>query len=93
MLGVDGTLADAVKPDSPVRGKVRAKTGTLLWHNAMNRNTLLTSKALAGYLTTAEGRQLAIAFFVNNVPIAGPSEVPDVGRTLGRLCEIVHGRD
>src|SRR5206468_2697779 len=30
-LGVDGTLVDVVGKDSPARGKVFAKTGTLFW--------------------------------------------------------------
>ena len=34
----------------------------------MNGATLLTSKALAGYLTTANGRHLTFAVFVNNFP-------------------------
>src|SRR5207302_9135209 len=36
ILGVDGTLADAVAADSPARGKVFAKTGTLTWDDLMN---------------------------------------------------------
>ena len=34
-LGVDGTLAKAVSPDSPARDKIHAKTGTLYWDNVM----------------------------------------------------------
>src|SRR5439155_3988866 len=36
VLGIDGTLHDAVGPDSPARGKVHAKTGTLMWQDVMN---------------------------------------------------------
>ena len=36
ILGVDGTLHDAVAPESPARGKVLAKTGTLGWQDVMN---------------------------------------------------------
>ena len=53
--------------DSPARGKVFAKTGTYFWDNTMNNRVLLTSKALAGTMTTASNRNLAIALFVNNV--------------------------
>ena len=31
ILGIDGTLAEAVAPESPARGKVLAKTGTYFW--------------------------------------------------------------
>jgi D-alanyl-D-alanine carboxypeptidase/D-alanyl-D-alanine-endopeptidase (penicillin-binding protein 4) len=89
VLGVDGTLAEAVRPDSPARGKVRAKTGTLLWHDAMNDRPLLTSKAIAGTLTTAKGRTLAFAMFVNGVPLSKGVTPTREGKTLGQLCEIL----
>ncbi len=89
ILGQDGTLARAVGKDSPARGKVQAKTGTLLWSNTMNSGELLTSKALAGYLTTAKGRELAFAMFVNHVHTKGSADREKVGQTLGKLCEII----
>jgi D-alanyl-D-alanine carboxypeptidase/D-alanyl-D-alanine-endopeptidase (penicillin-binding protein 4) len=90
ILGVDGTLARAVPPESPVRGKVQAKTGTLFWSNRMNGGELLTSKALAGYLTTSSGRRLAFAVFVNNVHTRSPADRDGIGQALGKFCEIVH---
>ena len=89
-LGVDGTLAKVVATNSPARDHVRAKTGTLVRENTLNGNLLLTSKALAGYLTTAQSRRLIVALVVNNVPLAKDEEVAKVGATLGRLCEIIH---
>jgi D-alanyl-D-alanine carboxypeptidase/D-alanyl-D-alanine-endopeptidase (penicillin-binding protein 4) len=89
VLGIDGTLADVVKPDSPARGKVHAKTGTLVWHDVMNNRTLLTSKALAGTLTTASDRQLIVAMFVNGVPLPNGVTATREGKVLGRLCEII----
>lgn len=90
LLGVDGTLASAVKPESPARGKAAAKTGTLLWANTMNGKYLLTSKALAGYLTTVDGRELAFALFVNNVHLDKPTDSTKIGENLGRICEILY---
>lgn len=90
VLGVDGTLAGVVAEESPARGKVHAKTGTLFWHNVMNDRHLLTSKALAGYMTAASGRRLAFAAFVNNAHLEKSSETSRAGKTLGRLCEIVY---
>lgn len=90
VLGVDGTLADVIDKDSPARRKVRAKTGTLYWHNLLNDGYLLTSKALAGYITAASGRELAFAAFVNNAHIEKSADTARAGRTLGRLCEILH---
>lgn len=98
VLGRDGTLAKAVGPDSPARGHARAKTGTYFVENHLTGKTILTSKALAGYLETASGRPLVFAFFVNNVPLdaSGPniSEATSAaGRVLGKLCEVFYASD
>ncbi|HUY36094.1 MAG TPA: D-alanyl-D-alanine carboxypeptidase/D-alanyl-D-alanine-endopeptidase [Pirellulales bacterium] len=90
VLGQDGTLARAVPAESPARGKILAKTGTLIWANRMNGGELLTSKALAGYLTASSGRRLAFAMFVNNVHTRSAADREKVGQTLGKICEIVH---
>lgn len=90
IMGVDGTLAKTVKSDSPVREKVQAKTGTLVWDNLLNDRGLITSKALAGYMTTTSGRRLAFAAFVNGVHARDGVDSRRVGSDLGRLCEIIH---
>jgi serine-type D-Ala-D-Ala carboxypeptidase/endopeptidase (penicillin-binding protein 4) len=90
VLGVDGTLAEAVGPECPARGRVQAKTGTLIWHNVMFDRYHLTSKALAGYATTATGRELSFAIFVNHVPVAKATDRAAVGRVLGGLCEVLY---
>jgi D-alanyl-D-alanine carboxypeptidase/D-alanyl-D-alanine-endopeptidase (penicillin-binding protein 4) len=89
VLGVDGTLARAVPADSPVRGKVQAKTGTMFWHNRMNGGALLTSKSLAGYMTTKSGSRLAIALFVNNLPTKSADDRDRIGKALGQLCQVI----
>jgi D-alanyl-D-alanine carboxypeptidase/D-alanyl-D-alanine-endopeptidase (penicillin-binding protein 4) len=90
VLGEDGTLAHAVPQDSPARGKVQAKTGTMYWSNRMSGGAILTSKALAGYMTTASGRRLAFAIFVNNLPTKTAGDRDVVGKALGQLCQIVY---
>ncbi len=89
-LGVDGTLAKVVDHDSPAKDKVNAKTGTLYWDNVMNGHPLLTSKALAGYLTTADGKTFAFALFVNNAHLRDGVTTATVGRDLGKICEILY---
>ena len=89
ILGVDGTLAKSVGPDSPARGQAQAKTGTLTWDNGLSGRGLCTSKALAGYLTTKSGRKLAFAAFVNGVHLKEGLETKHIGQDLGKLCEIV----
>lgn len=89
-LGVDGTLA-AIVPDSPARDKVHAKTGTYYWEDELNGGRLLlTSKALAGVMTTKSGRELLFCLFVNDVPL--PKGVPTKreGTVLGKVCEVVY---
>jgi D-alanyl-D-alanine carboxypeptidase/D-alanyl-D-alanine-endopeptidase (penicillin-binding protein 4) len=90
LLGVDGTLAEAVSASSPARGKVSAKTGTLVWFDAANGRLLLKSKALAGAMTTKSGTELFLAMFVNNVPLPDGVGVTREGKVLGKLCEILY---
>jgi D-alanyl-D-alanine carboxypeptidase/D-alanyl-D-alanine-endopeptidase (penicillin-binding protein 4) len=90
ILGVDGTLAEVVPKDSPARGKVFAKTGTLSYDDNLNGRTLLRSKALAGVMTTAKGTELNLAMFVNNVPLPMGVTATREGKMLGKLCEVIH---
>lgn len=90
VLGEDGTLARAVASDSPARGKVQAKTGTLFWNDQMNGGAILTSKALAGYMTASSGRRLAFAVFVNNLHTKNGDDRERVGKALGQLCQIIY---
>jgi D-alanyl-D-alanine carboxypeptidase/D-alanyl-D-alanine-endopeptidase (penicillin-binding protein 4) len=89
ILGVDGTLAKA-PADLKVKGKVQAKTGTLIWRDSLNRRYLLAAKGLAGYLTTESGRELAFAFFVNRVHVDRHTDGEQVGHDLMRLCDILY---
>ena len=47
--GVDGTLASRFR-NPALRGRLRAKTGTLIFPGALNPGCLYVSKSLAGYL-------------------------------------------
>jgi serine-type D-Ala-D-Ala carboxypeptidase/endopeptidase (penicillin-binding protein 4) len=89
ILGVDGTLWNAVPTTSPARGKVRAKTGTFVWQNGLNKRFLVISKALAGYLTAKSGRKLVFSFVVNGVQVDKATDTKTIGKVLGHLCEIV----
>ncbi len=90
VLGMDGTLEDAVAADSPARGKVMAKTGTYGDDDLLNGRVLLRSKSLAGVMTTAGGRGLTFALFVNDVPLPPDGDPLQEGKVLGRLCEIIY---
>ena len=90
VLGVDGTLVDVVGKDSPARGKVFAKTGTYTDADLLNQRAYLRSKAIGGVMTTASGRKLAFAAFVNDVPLPKGIEPAREGKILGRICEILY---
>jgi D-alanyl-D-alanine carboxypeptidase/D-alanyl-D-alanine-endopeptidase (penicillin-binding protein 4) len=89
-LGIDGTLYDAVGENSQAKGKVFAKTGTLVWYDAVNDRILLKSKALAGTMTTRNGKELLFAFIVNNVPLPAGVTSAREGKVLAKLCEILY---
>lgn len=88
ILGVDGTLHDTVDATSPAKGKVYAKTGTLVWQNPFTGRLLCTSKSLAGYIER-DGRLFAFAFFLNHVHLDSNHDAFKLGKKLARLCEIV----
>lgn len=90
VLGEDGTLAKAVASDSPAKGNVFAKTGTFTVANTFNATSLLTAKSLAGYATTASGREVAFACFVNLVPLERNEDREAVGKALGKIAEAVY---
>jgi serine-type D-Ala-D-Ala carboxypeptidase/endopeptidase (penicillin-binding protein 4) len=89
VLGADGTLAE-IGTDGPARGKVFAKTGTLIWYDTANDRYLLKSKALAGTMTAKGGRELHFALFVNNVPLPAGVTATREGKALGKLCEVLY---
>ncbi|MCB9889703.1 MAG: D-alanyl-D-alanine carboxypeptidase/D-alanyl-D-alanine-endopeptidase [Planctomycetes bacterium] len=89
VLGVDGTLA-RVGTDSAARGHVRAKTGTYYVYDAMHQRSLLTSKALAGYIHTRRGRELVFSVVVNNVPLAQGVTTDSIGEDLGRISSLLY---
>jgi D-alanyl-D-alanine carboxypeptidase/D-alanyl-D-alanine-endopeptidase (penicillin-binding protein 4) len=90
VLGVDGTLEGLAPPRSPVRGRVFAKTGTMFVEETAARPPYLKCKGLAGEMTTSSGRRLFFAWFVNDLPMPRGSSPDQIGRTLGRLCEILY---
>lgn len=73
IAGVDGTLYNRFR-NSPLKGKIWAKTGTL---NETN--------ALSGYLQTATGKTLAFSILVNGHRPGSPAANP----AIDRICEAI----
>ncbi|MBY0228295.1 MAG: D-alanyl-D-alanine carboxypeptidase/D-alanyl-D-alanine-endopeptidase [Gemmataceae bacterium] len=90
VLGVDGTLAEAVDAKSGARGKARGKTGTYVDGNLLLGTSHLRAKSLAGVLTTAKGTELVFCVFVNDVALPKGETAKREGRSIGDLCEILH---
>jgi D-alanyl-D-alanine carboxypeptidase len=72
---------------------VFAKTGTFSVDDPLNRRLLVTGKGLAGYITTADGRHLAFAAYVNNVSVStDPDAITQVvGQALGEIAAAAYG--
>lgn len=90
IIGVDGTLAGIVPKESPVYGKCRAKTGTLGWSDLQNDRFMMRSKTLAGEVTTAKGKKLYFAMFLNDLPLPQGGTTSDQGKVLGKVVEAIH---
>ncbi|MFN8582549.1 MAG: D-alanyl-D-alanine carboxypeptidase/D-alanyl-D-alanine-endopeptidase [Gemmatimonadaceae bacterium] len=93
ILGKDGTLFD-IQSTSPAAGHVFAKTGTYVVGDPLNRKPLVTGKGFAGYITTADGRELAFAIYVNNVHVPDDPEAVKrvVGQVLGEIAAAAYRR-
>jgi D-alanyl-D-alanine carboxypeptidase/D-alanyl-D-alanine-endopeptidase (penicillin-binding protein 4) len=77
IAGVDGTLSGRFK-NSPLKGRMWAKTGT---HNESN--------ALSGYLNTASGKTLAFSIMVNGHRPGSDVEI----KAMERICEAIAAVD
>ena len=73
IAGVDGTLESRFR-NSPLKGKLWAKTGTLN-----------ETSALSGYLTTASGKTVAFSILINGRRPGSHAEVP----ALEKICEAI----
>ncbi|HLI97800.1 MAG TPA: D-alanyl-D-alanine carboxypeptidase/D-alanyl-D-alanine-endopeptidase [Candidatus Baltobacteraceae bacterium] len=87
VLGHDGTLRNIQRDTRAASVKaVRAKTGTLSYSNVLDGGALMESKALAGFVSTASGRELAFAIFFSNVPFADEREPDAIGNLVASIA-------
>ena len=89
VLGRDGTLWDVLR-GSPAAGHAIGKTGTWNGHDALNSRDLVTSKGLAGYVTTRRGRHLAYCFYVNNFTVRSGNAALQAADLLGSLANAAY---
>lgn len=86
IFGVDGTEQGVVPADSPVAGKVAAKSGTTVAGDAMNERALVMTRGNAGYMASRSGRETVVAVYVMHVPITG---IEDVFVVAGDVASVV----
>jgi D-alanyl-D-alanine carboxypeptidase/D-alanyl-D-alanine-endopeptidase (penicillin-binding protein 4) len=89
ILGCDGSLTD-VAVDTPARGQVFAKTGTLVGVDELNARLVLQAKALAGYFADPQGAWRVFTVVVNNAG-GGPTVQPvlDANEDLGDIAALL----
>lgn len=92
ILGVDGTEATTVEPDSPVAGKAMAKSGTTVAGDSANQRALVMTRALAGYMTGKSGREVVFGIYLNNVPLASLDDIFPVLTEHGAIAEAIFER-
>lgn len=86
VLGRDGTLFN-IQTGSPAAGHVFAKTGTYEVEDLLHHQMMVTGKGMAGYMTTADGRHLAFAAYINNLEVKDADAVTKVaGQALGEIA-------
>ena len=86
-LGVDGTLASVART-SPAKGRVFAKTGTLVAYDPLNAR-LSVVKALAGYLEVRPGRVDVFDLVVNDAAVPGITEYAKLNDDLGAIAALL----
>ena len=93
ILGVDGSLA-VVQRGGPATGQVFGKTGTGVAIDFAHLQPFLTEKALGGYLNSAQGREVAYCFYVQNGLIKnnifGPlTDIIEINDDIGEIATIL----
>ena len=78
--------ADSAGGDGMAEEKLRFKGGDMIFGDALNDRTLLSSVGLCGYMRTASGRDVALAIYVNNAL----GEVAAAADDMKHICEAIY---
>ena len=85
VFGVDGTESAVVAADSPVVGRIAAKSGTTVAGDVMNGRALVMTRGNAGYMTSRSGRETIVAAYVMHTPVGAIDEVFDVAKDVATV--------
>ena len=88
-----GTEIDVLPATSPARGKIAAKSGTTVAHDALHGQLLMLTRGNAGYITTRRGRELVFAAYVMYVPLGQVEDLFATAKEIGKIAEIVYERN
>jgi D-alanyl-D-alanine carboxypeptidase/D-alanyl-D-alanine-endopeptidase (penicillin-binding protein 4) len=83
IMGVDGSLAQ-VGRNTTAKGKVFAKTGTLVDFDTLNNRLQLGTKGLGGYIRSS-GRLYPFGLYVNNARIESIQDIFAVNDDLATI--------
>lgn len=83
-LGVDGSLA-SIGVDSPAKGKVYGKTGTMVVGG------IYQAQVLAGYIDAKSGKRLAFAIVMNDIgPFTGLGDAIAAFEAEGQIATVIY---
>jgi D-alanyl-D-alanine carboxypeptidase/D-alanyl-D-alanine-endopeptidase (penicillin-binding protein 4) len=88
VLGVSGTIAQAVPPTSPARGKVRAKDGARAAAPPSGVG-IITARTLIGYGEAKSGRRIILTVMIANVPFRTFDDIEAVVDANGELAAAI----
>ena len=89
VLGRDGTLWEVLR-SAPAAGHAIGKTGTWNGNDVLNSRDIVTSKGMAGYVTTRRGLHLAYCFYVNNFAARSGDAALQTADLLGSLANAAY---
>jgi D-alanyl-D-alanine carboxypeptidase/D-alanyl-D-alanine-endopeptidase (penicillin-binding protein 4) len=85
VLGVDGSLV-GVADDTPAKGNVFAKTGTLVDPDLVNQRLLVGSKALGGYMEAENGDLYVFGLYMNDSIASEIGDIFAINEDLGQIA-------
>ncbi|MFC9324938.1 D-alanyl-D-alanine carboxypeptidase/D-alanyl-D-alanine-endopeptidase [Kitasatospora sp. NPDC057015] len=89
ILGVDGTLALSCTTDCPAKGKVFAKTGTVIAGDELNQRVAVSAQIVAGYLEAGDGCLHTFFVGVNGATAADIAGYFDVNDDVNQIVALL----
>jgi D-alanyl-D-alanine carboxypeptidase/D-alanyl-D-alanine-endopeptidase (penicillin-binding protein 4) len=88
ILGTSGDLS-LFGTNSPAKGKVFAKTGTQAAGDSLTGQTLVTGRAMAGYLDAGAGHYQLFDVFFNDAKVASTDELLSIANDITQISALL----